>query len=131
MVFVITKSLELGRNRAQAKSTPSGFQVEVFHAIRDLMSSTVRKEESTDSDTLDAPALMRLPSIGDVPNLVRSQSAGLLLEEHVSSIIAGVLTQLKTSQSKTKSGAFSVLRELIIVRNGGLNAYVSRLFVFV
>lgn len=102
-------------------------KVEVFHAIRDLMSSTVRMEETTE-DPLDAPSLMRLPSIGDVPALVRSQSAGLLLEEHVSSILSGILTQLKTPNAKTKAGAFSVLRELIIVRDGGLENWLKEIF---
>uniref|UniRef100_A0A6A7GAE3 Cullin-associated NEDD8-dissociated protein 1-like n=1 Tax=Hirondellea gigas TaxID=1518452 RepID=A0A6A7GAE3_9CRUS len=98
-------------------------KVEIFHAIRNLMSATVRKE-----GIFAEPRLLRMPSIGPPPILVRTVSSAILLEQHVSEIVNGIMKQMQTVDTYTKSAAFSVLRELCIVRSGGLEIWFNQIF---
>lgn len=79
------------------------------------MSATVRKE-----GTFAEPRLQRMPSLGPPPILVRTVSSAVLLEQHISEIVDGIMKQMQVVDAPTKSAAFSVLRELCIVRSGGL-----------
>lgn len=101
-------------------------KIEVFHSIRNLMSSTVRKTGNGCLE-FDQPQLTRMPSLG-LPPMVRAVSTAVLLETHISKIIEEILKQIDKGDVSTKSAAYSVIREICIVRNGTLENWFNHIF---
>jgi len=91
---------------ARFKEREESVKIDVFGTFVDLL-------------RLTSSTLKRYAGIQDSPIS--------LLRQLVPSIVSGIAKQLKEKSPKTRSGAFSLLKELVLVLEGGLTAHVSAL----